>query len=167
MTDNERDDGSSGTSLEPVMSVPARSAARGSTLPGGVQQPSSLRWGAVRPAVVLTSTGTVWIAVLHQLVALDRSPVVSGAGPGARHGAARPEAAAMTSTTHPAGVGGRAAVVRPRRGSLWWLVVGGALVALLGIGPSVLLVLRPDLGVDGGRVAAVGDPVRPPSGLSR
>src|SRR4051812_43474607 len=58
------------------MSVPAPSAAPGSQLPGGAQQPSRLSWGCLRLAVVLTSIGALWLAVLHQLVALERSALL-------------------------------------------------------------------------------------------
>jgi hypothetical protein len=58
------------------MSVPALFAAPGSQLPGGPQQPSTLSWGCLRLAVVLTSIGALWLAVLHQLVALERSALL-------------------------------------------------------------------------------------------
>jgi hypothetical protein len=66
------------------------------------------------------------------------------------------------TTTGTARVDGprRAASSGPRPTRLWWLVVAGALVAVLGIVLSVVLVLRPDLGSAGGAPAAVGEPVR-------
>jgi hypothetical protein len=69
----------------------------------------------------------------------------------------------VTTTSPSQAAGGTPAseaVARPRRSRLWWPVAAGALVALLGIGLSVLLVLRPDLGSGGRQPAAVGDPVR-------